>query len=77
LGSFSENIVKIQVLLISDRNNRHFIRRPTWIYDNIYWILGLRKGSGRSCCEYQNAHFLSNRLTCFPKIMTLQDNYKE
>jgi hypothetical protein len=58
---FRKSVEKIQVSLISDKNNGYFTWRPMYTYDHISLSPSQNeKCFGQNCRENQNIHFKSN-----------------
>ena len=62
LSIMRKSVQKIQVSLKSDKNNGHFTRRPTNIFDNISSVLLItRNVSDKSCRENKNIRLMFNK----------------
>jgi hypothetical protein len=56
-----KSVMKIQVSLKSDKDNRNFTWRRLHIYD-ISWLPRIRNVSNKSCRENENTHFMFSNL---------------
>ena len=73
---FLKSVQKIQVPLISDKNNGYFTW-PIYIFDHISLILlRMRNVLDKSSREDQNTHFIINRFL-FRKLCRLWDNLEK